>query len=189
MNRSCRNSQEKKSMQDEVLSGQQSRAGAQGIKDADAQGHPDGLFYPVQPPGTVVLAHKGGGRHADAGHGQDVEAVDLHVSAEPCHGGGTVAVHTGLHQHVGNGDDHVLDAGGQAHPDDAACHAAVQPDAGKLHMAGVVGLHQKAQAQHAGDQLAQVGGDGGTGHPHFQPGDEHQVQHDVGHRRSGQIHQ
>ena len=141
-------------VQDGILPGQQCRAGAKGVDDPDGKGDPHRALYPVQTPRTVVLPHKGGGSHADAADGQNVETIDLHVGCKARHGGGTVAVHAGLHQHVGKGDDHVLDAGGQTHPDNAACHFAVQPDGRKLHPAGVLAFHQKAQAQHAGHQLA-----------------------------------
>ena len=176
-------------VQDGILPGQQRRAGAKGVHHPDANGHPHRALYPVQTPCAVVLPHKGGGGHADAADRQNVEAVDLHVGRKARHSGRTVAVHAGLHQHVGKGDDHVLDAGRQTHPDDAAGHFAVQPDGGKLHPAGILAFHQKAQAQYAGNQLAQVGGNGSARHAHPQPYDEHKVQHDIGHRRPCQIHQ
>ena len=55
------------------------------------------------------------------------------------------------------------------------------------HPAVVGGFYQKPQAQHAGHQLADIGGDGGPRHAHAEDHDEHQIQHDVGHRGPCQI--
>ena len=174
---------------DGILSQQQQGTGDQRIHQTHAQGDPHPLFHAVQTACAVVLAYKGGGRHADAADRQDVEAVDLHIGGKSGHGGGTVAVHAGLHQYVGKGNDHVLDAGGQAHPDDARGHLFVPLDLPQGHLVVILHPHQKAQAQHAGHQLTDVGGNGGTRHAHLQAHDEHQVQHDVGHGRPGQVDQ
>ena len=110
------------------------------------------LLHPFEVAGTVVLAHKGGGRHAEAGDGQDVEAVDLHVGGKARHGGGTVAVDAGLDQHVREGDDHVLDAGGQADADDAGGHPLVGTDGGMIGMLNFV-ANSKSRSSCAGTHI------------------------------------
>ena len=174
---------------DGVLEGQQQHTGEDGVDDAHAQRDPQALLHAVELARAEVLAHEGGGRHAEAHDGQDVEAVHLHIGREPGHGGGTVAVDAGLHQNVGQRDDHILDAGGQAHLDDADGHFAVHPDLSGRHTVVVLDPHQKAQRQHTGNQLADVGGDGRTGHTHPQPRDEHEVEEDVRARCDAQIEQ
>ena len=174
-------------MHDGILERQQQCAGAEGVEHAHAQRDPHAILHAFEVACAIVLAHEGRRRHAETGDGQDVEAVDLHIGRKACHGGGTVAVDAGLHQHVRERDDHVLDAGGKADADDAGGHPLIGPDGGKLHLVVGVHLHQKAEAQHTGDQLADVGGDGRTRHAHLQPGDEHQVEDDVGDGSAGEV--
>ena len=176
-----------KQVEDLVAEQQQQGPGAKGVAHPHGHGHSHPALHAVQLACAEILAHKGGGRHAEAHHRQDVETVNLHVRRKARHGRCTVAVHAGLHQHVGEGDDHVLDAGGQADADDAARHLAVGPDVPQRH--AVIRLHpgQKPQRQHAGHQLADIGGKGRALHAHLQHRDEHQVQNDVRARRAGQI--
>ena len=176
-------------LHDGVLEGQQQHTGEDGVADAHAQRDPHALLHPVGLARAVVLAHKGGGRHAEAHDGQDVEAVHLHIGRKTGHSGGTVAVDARLDQNVGQRDDHVLNAGGQTHLDDAGSHLLVDLDLLRGHAVVVVHPHQKAQRQHAGNELAHVRGDGRTGHAHLQPRDEHEVEEDVRARRDAQIQQ
>ena len=174
-------------MHDGILERQQQRAGAEGVEHAHAQRDPHAILHSFEVACAIVLAHEGRRRHAETGDGQDVEAVDFHIGRKACHGGGTVAVDAGLHQHIRERDDHVLDAGGKADADDAGGHPLIGPDGGKLHLVVGVHLHQKAEAQHTGDELADVGGDGCARHAHLQPGDEHEVEDDVGDGGAGKV--
>ena len=93
--------------------GKQQGSQHQCINDSHHHGHNHALFYPVKFPGTIVLSRKGSDCHAEAGNGQDIEAVDFHVSTKPRHSRRTECIHAGLNQHIGKGDDHVLKSGGQ----------------------------------------------------------------------------
>ena len=98
-------------------------------------------------------------------------------------------VNTGLHQHIGEADDHILYAGGQPHADNAPSHIAVQAQA--FHADSIIGLYpqQVAYCQQAGDQLAHIGSHSGTGYAHFAPLNKHQVQYNVGHGGGAQVQQ
>ena len=176
-------------MHDGILEDEQQDAGQDGVNDAHAQGDKGALFDTVDLARTKVLAHKGGGRHAEAQHRQNVEAIHLHIGGKACHGSGTIAVDADLHQHIGKGDDHILDAGGQAHLDDADRHLFVHAHFLCRHAVIVLHPHQKTQGKHTGHQLADIGGNGRTGHAHLASGDQDKVEDDVGDGGSAQVEQ
>lgn len=96
---------------DGVLEGEQQDTGQDGVNNAHPQGDKGALFDTVDLARTKVLTHKRGGRHAEARHRHNVEAIHFHIGGKACHGSGTIAVDADLHQHIGKGDDHVLDTG------------------------------------------------------------------------------
>ena len=174
-------------VQDGVTEHQQQGTRKEGIAHAHGQRDPQAPLDTVQLARAKVLAHKGSGRHAEAHDRQDVEAVDLHVRGKACHGDSAVAVDTGLHQNVGERDDHVLDARGQAHPDDAGGHFGIGADLAQRDPVVILHPHQEAEGEDAGHQLADIGGDGRALHTHPQPGNENEVEDDVGDGGTAQV--
>jgi len=84
----------------------------------DAEAHT--FLDPVILVGTQVLAHEGGQGHGEAGDRQEGKALQLGVGTAAGHGGLAEAVDIGLNHHIGDGDHGILNAGGQAKPDDIA---------------------------------------------------------------------
>lgn len=91
-------------------------------QDAHQLGHSDGakdtetraLFCPVIFFGAQVLTDKRSHGHGKAGDGKEAEPFYFGIGAAACHGHFAEAVDIGLHHNIGNGNDGVLKAGGQA---------------------------------------------------------------------------
>lgn len=64
--------------------------------------------------GAQVLSHKGGHGHCKAGDGQENEAFHAGVAGAAGHGSSAEGVDIRLHHHVGNGNNAVLNAAGNA---------------------------------------------------------------------------
>lgn len=79
--------------------------------------------------------------------------------------------------------------GGQAHLDDADRHLFVHAHFLCRHAVIVLHPHQKPQGEHTGHQLADIGGNGRTGHAHLASGDQDKVEDDVGDGGSAQVEQ
>lgn len=57
------------------------------------------------------------------------------------------------------------------------------------HAVIVLHPHQKTQGEHTGHQLADIGGNGRTGHAHLASGDQNKVEDDVGDGGNAQVEQ
>ena len=110
--------------------------------------------------GAQVLADKGGDGHGKTGDGQEGKALDLGIGAAARHGHLAKGVDIGLDHHIGQSDDGVLEAGGQAVLDDELQGGQIKTDFSQLHLLGLIGTHQPDQAQEEADK---VGDDGGQG--------------------------
>ena len=163
--------------------------GDDGVDDADPQGLVHPLLYPVQLSGAEILSGEGGNRHADAHHRKDVESVDLQVSPEAGHRRCPEAVDAGLYQHVGDGDDRVLDSCRKAHLDNPNAHHLVEADFLQGDLIGFICLQQEAHGEHAGNELAEYRSEGRTGNAHPQEGYQDNIQDDIGDGSDGQIDQ
>ena len=78
------------------------------IDGAHADGNLHPLVHPVELPRAVVLAGKGGSRHAHAQNRQQNETVNFVECRIGGHYGSAEAVDPGLNHHVGQGDDDIL---------------------------------------------------------------------------------
>ena len=164
-------------------------SGDDGVDDSDPQSLVHPLLHPVQLSGTEILSGEGGNRHADAHHRKDVESIDLQVSPEAGHRRCPESVDTGLHQHVGDGDDRVLNSRRKTHLDNPDAHHLVEANFLQGDLIGLIRLQQEAHGEHAGHELAEYCSDGRTGDAHPQEGYQDDVQNDVGDRSNRQIDQ
>ena len=122
-------------------------SGDDGVDDSDPQSLVHPLLHPVQLSGTEILSGEGGNRHADAHHRKDVESIDLQVSPEAGHRRCPESVDTGLHQHVGDGDDRVLNSRRKTHLDNPDAHHLVEADFLQGDLIGLIRLQQEAHGE------------------------------------------
>lgn len=174
---------------DRVGEEQNQGSGDDGVDDTNPQSLVHPLLYPVQLSGTEILSGEGGNRHADAHHRKDVESIDLQISAEAGHRRGTESVDTGLYQHVGNGNDRVLNSRRKAHLDNPNAHHLVKTYLLQGDPVGLIRLQQKAHGKHTGNKLAEYRSDGCTGNAHPQEGYQDNIQNDIGDGSDSQIDQ
>lgn len=135
--------------------------------------------HPLALAGAVVLAGKGQGRLVKGVHAGVDEALDVGGGGGAGHHGGAEGVDGGLDDHVGDGEHHALEPGGQAHLEDAPHHLHVQPQRPQVHPEGTLVPHQGQQHQDGGHVLGDDGSQGHAGHVHMEDDDEHQVQNHV----------
>lgn len=76
------------------------------------------LFDTVILVGTEILTNEGREGLGKTGDRQEGKALNFGIGAAACHGSLAEAVDIGLHHQIGNGDDRVLNTGGQAVGDD-----------------------------------------------------------------------
>ena len=75
-----------------------------------------------------ILADEGGERHGEAGNRKKAEAFDFGVRAEAGHGHFAEGIDIGLYDHIGKGDDGILDSGGKPQVEDLQQDRAVDAD-------------------------------------------------------------
>ena len=157
--------------------------------DADAHdlGHGDGaedaefhaLAHAVRLTRAYVLANERCQRHGKAGHRQEGKALHLTISAAARHGVGTKGVDVGLHNDIGQRDDRVLDAGGQALHDDSLEGRPIKADFPRADGPFFFGAHQLGERQHGADRLGGNGGKCRCANAHAETADQNKVQHDI----------
>ena len=130
------------------------------------------LFYAVRLACTNILADEGRQRHREAGHRQEGEALHLAVRATARHGLRTERVDVGLHNDVGNRNDRVLHAGGQALHNDRLERRAVKSDFPPADGPFFLGAHQLGEGENGADRLGGNGGEGCRAHAEAQPADQ-----------------
>ncbi len=171
----------------------------QGREDEDAQ--PDGLGQqgtaqqpepdagadPVIAPRPDVLAYKGGQGHGKAGDRQKGKALDFAVGTAARHGRRAEGVDVGLDDDVGQGDDRVLNAGGNTQIDDLPKHIAVKAYLPPGQAVAVPGVGELAESQEGAEGLAEDGGQSRAGHAPAEDGHEQQIQYHVGEGGENQI--
>lgn len=150
---------------------------------------PHALLHAVDLSCAVILPGKCCHCHAEAHDRQDVESVNLHICPESRHRRSTKAIDTGLHEHIGKRDDHILDPGRQSDCDDPGRHLFLYPDLSEADLIIRRHAHQKKQGQHAGNKLADVRCDCRSRDTHMKPCDQHQIQYDIRNGRDRQIEQ
>lgn len=142
-----------------------------GAEDAEHRA----LLGPVVLPGAQVLADEGGHGQGEAGDGQKAEALDLGVGPAARHRHFPEFVDVGLDDHVGEGDDGVLEAGRETVGGDLAQHERIKADHAQINPVLGVGLHQPGQAQQGADELGQDGREGRGAHSQAESCDEYEV--------------
>ena len=135
------------------------------------------------------MPHKGGARHADAQHRQDIEPVNFQVSTEARHFRSAKAVDTGLNQHVGKRDDHALNASRKSHFQNSNCHVFLDAKPTQGNPIVRFSTHKERHCQHTGNQLAGIRGDSCALNAHMKPLNQQNVQRNVDNRRNAQIEQ
>ena len=147
------------------------------------------LLGPVVFARAQILAHKGGQRHLKAGDRQEGEALDLGIGAAAGDGHGAEGVDVGLYHDVGNGDDRVLQAGGQTVAYDQHRHLPVKADLPDHDPVAVVRSQKLHGAEDRADELSQDRGQRGARHAQREHRHKQQVQHHVQSRGDDQVHQ
>ena len=145
------------------------------------------LLRPVKLLRPQVLPHKGGDGGGEAGDGQEGEALHLGVSAAAAHSQLAEGVDVALHHHVGEADDAVLEAGGQAVAQDEPQHLPVRPDLPEHQPVVLLGPEEPPQAETGAEELGQDSGQGRPVHPHPEDPDEKEVQAHIGNRGDDEV--
>ena len=122
-------------------------------------------------------------------HGGVDEVFDVGRGGAARHRQGAEGVDGGLDQHVRDGKDHALDAGGQAHPDDLQQDGAADPHLFGVQLVAGAGLHQAAHHQEGGQVLGNGSGQGHARHIHMKGHHEKDVQAGVGDAGGGEEEQ
>ena len=155
----------------------------QAAQNAKARAAPGAVVLP----GAQVLADKGGQGQREAVDGQEAEALDLGIGAAAGHGHGAVEVDGGLHDHVGDGDDGILNSGGDAQREQLTKRPGMKAHLPEPDAIGTGDVGQPPESQHRAGRLRNHRGQGGAVHAHAEAGDEEQVQHHVDHRGHDQV--
>lgn len=100
-----------------------------------------------------ILADERGQRHREAGDGQEAEALDAAVRAAAAIAARAELVDVALHDDVRDGDDAVLQTGGQAVLQNLTKRAPVETDLAQIDAVGAVAAHQADHAQAHAYQL------------------------------------
>ena len=135
-------------------------------------------------PGTQILSDKSGQSLHKTGDGQKSEAFDFGIRTVAGHGSHAKVVDTALDKDVCQGNDGILNAGGQAETDDVLQVLFVEADIPDDEPVGFPGADQPQEAQQSADALGNGGCDSGGCYAHlFVFGEyqthQHQVQNDI----------
>ena len=159
------------------------------LRHGAGAGHSEGhtLLHPVVLLGTQILAYEGGQSLGKAGHRQEGKALDLTVGAAARHCRLAEAVDVALDHQIGEGNDGILDAGGQAETDDGLQTLPVEPHLPELQLVGRVHLHQMDAAKRCADSLGNGGGQGRCPDSHPEHTHKQQIQSHIDKGRQDQI--
>lgn len=149
--------------------------------------HANPLLHAVIRLCAEVLADEGGQRHREAGDGQEAEALDAAVRAAARHGRRAELVDVALHDDVADGDDAVLQTGGQAVLQNFEERAPVKADFPQADAVRAFAAHQAEQAKRHAHQLGNGRRRGGGPYAHVEHADKEQVEHDVDEGRNHQV--
>lgn len=100
-----------------------------GEKGSTDESKPRPLFHTVIFSGPKILADKGGQGHGKACNREESKAFYFGIGAAARNGNFPKAVDVGLNDHICDRNDRILNACGQAVPDDLAEHKSVQMNA------------------------------------------------------------
>lgn len=145
---------------------QHGRQGEGDPRRDDQAGNEPGL-HPLRLPGPHVLGREGGDRISHLDHGADGDGVDLRRRRVPGDHHGTITIHQSLDEDQAQGDDGLLDGGGDGQTE----HPGEEPPVKKLRP--LRGLdapempHQNEERQDGGDPLGDEGGPGHARHSHM----------------------
>ena len=146
-----------------------------GGKDAEA----GAFFCPVVLLCPQILADEGGACHIEAGDGQECKAFDLGMGAIGRHSQLSEGIDLGLHDHVGESDDGILDAGGQSVAYDLYEHIFFETDLFPFHGKDISFFQQMGHAEHHAGSLRDDRGQSRGPDPLMEDCQKQQIQHNV----------
>lgn len=144
-------------------------------------------FHPIVPPGSDVLADKGGQCHRKAGDGQKREALHLAVGAAACHRCRAEGVDVALYNHVGQCDHRVLHAGRDAQRDHLAQHRQIKFHLPPAYPVALLRAGQTPETQEGAHHLAEDGGQRSACHAQIYYRHEYKVEYHVHQRGDDEV--
>ena len=130
---------------------------------------------------TEILTDKGRQRHGKASDRKKGEAFDFLIASDAGDGGGAEAVDIGLNEHIGKGDNRILQAGREPDLQNSLYHFFVQPDFTEGQVQRPAQTMQPAQGQQHADKLGNAGGKRRSADAKVHPGYKQKIQHHVEH--------
>ena len=147
----------------------------QGAGDAKA----DAFFHPVVLPCAQILSREGAQALAEAHHRQEGEAFQLGIGAATVDGIGAKGENVGLHHHIGQGNNGILNGRGQTVADDLLQAVPVEADLFQIQTGRTLGTHQVDAAEQRADALGNGGSQCGSAHAKTHYTHEQKIQHDI----------
>lgn len=123
-------------------------------------------------PGSKVLADEGSKGHGEAGNRQEAEALNLRVSAASGDSHLSELVDISLNKHVRNGNDGILESGGQPVGKNPLKHILFDMDFPEGDPELFRAAQQLAQTKAYADELGDNRRKGGSAHPMMEHADE-----------------
>ena len=136
-----------------------------------------------------VLADKSGHGHGEAGDGKEAEPFDFGIGAAACHGHFAEAVDIGLHYNISDGNNGVLEAGGQAVLNNLLQEKEVKTDFTDMHP---VILRASGKADDTQSRTHKLGNDGcqrRAAHAKTEYAYKQQVKQNIDNRGNNQVNQ
>ena len=155
--------------------------GAENAED-DALSHPLILARPH------ILADKGGQRQGKAGHRQEGKAFDFGVGAASGHSRGAEFINVGLHHHVGQRNDGILQACGETVADNLAQHKGIKMNLLKGNPVLLRRMQEMDQAEDGTDSLGDDGSQSRGTHSKAKNAYKKQIQENIDQGRDHQVH-
>ncbi len=135
----------------------------------------------------VILPAETNGCLVESIHAGIDETFQVGSGSVPCHGRGAKAVHRGLDQHIGDGEQGALEAGRHANLEHLRQLVRCNPHACQFQPVDTVRTDQAAEHQGSRDGLGDHSSNGHSRHPHGKYNHEYQVQHHIDHTGDQQI--
>lgn len=165
----------------------------QGDDDAKFQRGLDTIPASLHIAGTDVLADKGRDSLAKSQDRVIDQGLHSEVGGESRDTDDTQGVDLGLDDHVGEGNDHSLNAGGQTDSENLTCQISADADLAEIQAISRIQVEKMSDGHKAGTGLGKEGGKCYTGHTHAKDVKKEKVTDDIGnaayqlidHRRSG----
>ena len=134
-----------------------------------------------------VLTDKGGQGNGHAGNRQERKALDFTVSAHSGHSIGAEGVNVGLHHHIADTDNRILDAVGKPLHNNLSHEVRIIPDGSPSQSAHILHTAHFYNTQNGADTLGNYGCHTGACHAVAEFCHKKQIQHHIQNRRKHQI--